>query len=74
MTCQICKSGETKPGHANVMMERGDSFVVVKHVPAQICGVCGEYYLSEEVGAAVLRLAEEAIQSGAEVEVVRFAA
>ncbi len=55
-------------------LERGETIVILKGVPAEVCEECGEYYLSEEVTRRVLERAEQAVQSGAEVEIVRFAA
>ena len=74
MTCVICKLGETHPGEVTVTIQRGDTTVVLKGVPAEICDNCGEYYLSEEVTGIVLARAEEAVKRGAEVEILRFAA
>jgi YgiT-type zinc finger domain-containing protein len=72
--CAICKQGETGPGTATVVLTRGETTVVVKQVPADVCSDCGEYYLSEEVSARLFDRAERAVQDGAEVEIVRFAA
>jgi YgiT-type zinc finger domain-containing protein len=74
MTCVICKSGETAPGMATVVLQRGEAIIVIKLVPAEICDTCGEYYLSEETTRRVLALAESAVAQGAEIEVLRFAA
>jgi hypothetical protein len=43
-------------------------------VPADVCGLCGEYYLSEAVSAKVLATAEDAVKRGAEVEILRWVA
>ena len=48
--------------------------VQFKDVPADVCENCGEYYLSEEITGRLLERAEGAVQSGTEVEIVRFAA
>lgn len=74
MTCVICKHGETVPGTTTVLLQRGETTVVIKNVPADICDNCGEYYLSEETTRQVLALAEAAVAQGAEIEVLRFAA
>ena len=74
MRCVICKLGETRPGRVTVALQRGDTTVVLKGVPAEVCGNCGEYYLSEEVTGIVLARAEEAVRRGAEVEILRYAA
>jgi YgiT-type zinc finger domain-containing protein len=72
--CVICKLGETQPGQVTVTLQRGETTVVLKGVPAEVCDDCGEYYLSEEVTGVVLARAEEAVSRGAEVEILRYAA
>ncbi len=74
MKCVICKNGETQPGHTNVSLHRGESLVFIKNVPADICENCGEYYLSEDITDRTLSLAESAVENGAELEILRFAA
>ena len=74
MKCTICKQGVTRPGTATVVLERGQTTVVIKDVPADICENCGEYYLTEELTEKVMAMAEEAVQNNVEVEVLRFAA
>lgn len=74
MKCLVCKNGDTKPGKVTVSLQRGETTVIIKAVPADVCENCGEYYLSEEITAQVLSRAEEAVRKGAEVEILRFAA
>ncbi|MFK5984301.1 MAG: type II toxin-antitoxin system MqsA family antitoxin [Pseudomonadota bacterium] len=74
MKCMICKQGATREGYTTVTLNRGDSSIIIKKVPAQICENCGEYYLSEEISEQVMTLAENAISRHAEIEVLRFAA
>lgn len=74
MKCLLCKHGETHPGQATVTLERGETILIFKGVPADICENCEEYYLSERITDKLLANAEEAAKSGAEVEVFRFAA
>lgn len=74
MTCSICKTGQTRQGTATVTLQRGQATLIIKDVPADVCGNCGEYYLSESVSAEVLARAELAVQHGAEVEILRYAA
>jgi hypothetical protein len=54
--------------------ERGDTTVILKQVPADVCDNCGEYYLSDPITTKVLEKAEAAVASGTEVEILRFAA
>ena len=52
----------------------GNSTVIFKEVPAEVCASCGEHYLSDNVSARLIELAEAAVASGAEIEIRRFAA
>ena len=74
MSCAICRNGRTHNGYVTVTVQRGETTVILKLVPADMCDNCGEYYLSSEVSAQVLERAESAVKSGAEVEILRFAA
>lgn len=74
MRCAICGQGETAAGFATATFTRDATTVVVKRVPAEICGVCGEEYFDEDVMRRLLALAEEAARSGVEVDVRHFVA
>jgi YgiT-type zinc finger domain-containing protein len=74
MQCVICKHGNTQPGLVTVTLERDDTIIILKGVPAEVCNNCGEYYLSAAVTEQVLQRAEEAVNKGAEVEILRYAA
>jgi YgiT-type zinc finger domain-containing protein len=74
MKCVICREGQTATGQAIVTLQRGESTIIFNNVPAEACTNCGEYYLSESVSDKLLTRAEAAVQSGAELEILRFAA
>jgi len=74
MNCAICRAGETSFGKCSVTLTRGETVIVIKDVPAQICENCGEYYLDEPVAAKVYAQAEDAVRRNAEVEILRYAA
>jgi len=74
MKCALCKHGQTFLGKTTVTLHRGDTIVILKEVPAEVCENCGEYYLSETITAKVLRRAEEEVAKGSEVQIMRFAA
>ena len=74
MNCVICKTGLISSGTATITLQRGETTVVIKNVPADVCDNCGEYYLSEEMTERVLELGESAVKKGVEVEVLRWAA
>lgn len=74
MKCTLCKNGETSPGKVTVTLNRENSAIVIKEVPAEVCNNCGDYFLSSEISKAVLSLAEDAVKKGIEVEILKFAA
>ena len=74
MKCGICKTGETGPGVVTVTLARGETTVLVKGTPAEICQNCGEYYLDETVASKVYGKAQEAADRHAEIEILRYAA
>ncbi len=74
MTCVVCKTGEYKAGFTTVVLTKGDSAIIIKQVPAEICGQCGEYILSSEVTRKVMAMANDAWNGGAEVEIRKYAA
>jgi YgiT-type zinc finger domain-containing protein len=74
MRCVICQIGETKPGKMTVTVQRGETIVLIKDTPAEVCENCGEYYLDEVVTRRVYTQAEEAVQRHAEVAILRYAA
>lgn len=69
MKCIICRYGETEPGATTVTLTRGQTTVVFRGVPAQICDNCGEAYVDDEITARLLSIAEEAARSGVHVDV-----
>ena len=74
MKCVICKQGETQPGKVTMTLERGNMTLVIKNVPARVCQNCGEAYIDETTSADLLMDAENALQSGVQVEVREFVA
>lgn len=74
MKCVICKTGDSQPGFATVTLQRGGTTVVIKDVPAEVCGDCGEYYLDDAVTRHIYRQAEDAVKRHTEVEIIRYAA
>jgi len=74
MKCSICRSGDTSPGKATVTLQRGGTVVIIKEVPADVCGNCGEYYLSSGIAAGVYAQVDAAAARKAEVEIIKYAA
>jgi len=72
MECTLCHIGTTEKGKVTVTLERGGAIVLIKDVPAEVCTNCGHYYLSEEITRLVIDKGNEAIASGAELEVLKL--
>ena len=66
MKCPICLHGDTQLGVVTVTLERGDSRIVFRHVPGEICENCGESFHSADITEALLRQAETAVAEGVE--------
>ena len=74
MRCVICKNGETTRGTATVTLERGTCTLVIRRVPADVCTVCGEEYISAETTRLLQRQADEATASGVATQVRTYRA
>jgi YgiT-type zinc finger domain-containing protein len=73
MKCLICKQGETINSTTTVTLERGETTLVIKDVPAQVCANCGEAYFDADVTDAVLDMLNAAVYGGVQVEVRAYA-
>jgi YgiT-type zinc finger domain-containing protein len=74
MKCAICRNGETFPGNITVLLEKNETTLIFKSVPAQICDNCGEEFVSSEVNNNLLKRANEAVEKGVALELLRYAA
>lgn len=63
-----------QPGTVTVTLERDGAIVLIKDVPAKVCDTCGNYTLSSETTRLVLTRTDEAIENGAELEVLHLKA
>ncbi|MGI8950038.1 MAG: type II toxin-antitoxin system MqsA family antitoxin [Chitinophagaceae bacterium] len=73
-TCPVCKNGELEKGTTTVTLERNDSIVIFKKVAADVCNNCGTYFLDEQTSKDLYNKATDAINKGAEIEVVKMSA
>lgn len=74
MKCVICRTGETHSGKTTVTLQRRQTVVVIRDVPAEICEDCGEYYLDDATANRVYADAEQSVLRHVEVEIQRSAA
>lgn len=72
MKCTICKHGETVEGFTTVTLEKNDTTIVFKQVPALVCDNCCEKYISDEVTKELLAKAQEIVKSGVEVDIRHY--
>ncbi len=72
MKCMICKHGETKKGTTTVTLEKDNSTIVFKEVPAHICDNCGEKYVDGSVTKELLKRAREIVKNGVEVDIRKY--
>ena len=72
MNCTLCHNGVTIAGFVKVTLEKINTIVLVKNVPADVCTNCGHYYLSEEMAKEVLKKGNDASNNGAELEIVNL--
>jgi YgiT-type zinc finger domain-containing protein len=74
MRCAICEVGQTRPGHTAVTLERENTTLVFKAVPAEVCANCGEAHVAEELSRQILAAAQLAARPGVQVDVREFVA
>jgi len=72
MKCVICKIGETHPGTATLTLERNGAAFVFRHVPAQICGNCGEQFVDEIAAARLIEGTKQGLASGVQVDIREY--
>ncbi len=74
MKCAICRNGYTAAGHTTVVLEKNQTTLVIKNVPAEICENCGEEYISSNTNKKLLQLARTELGRGVTLEMFDFAA
>jgi YgiT-type zinc finger domain-containing protein len=72
MKCAICRHGYTESGFTTVTLERHQTTLVFKQVPADLCENCGEVYLSSEINQTLLKQAEKELQRGVFLEMLNY--
>jgi len=74
MMCVVCKKGNTGPGIATVTLQRNESAVVFRGVPAEVCANCGEEYVAGDVAARLEEAASQAFLAGVKVDIREYVA
>lgn len=67
--CMNCSVGDYEKGLTSELLERGETTVVVKDVPALVCWACGDALTTGEVTDELLEILDEAVEEGVRSEV-----
>ena len=73
-TCTICKNGVLKRGTSTVTLERGETLVIFKKVPADVCDNRGAYFLDVKTSEDLFKRATDALNKGTELEIMKLTA
>ena len=55
-----------------LMIDVDNCFIIVKNVPSQVCGQCGEVSYSDEVAAKLERIVKAVRKAVSEVAIVNY--
>lgn len=74
MFCLFCKGGQITCGKTTFTVERGQTTLVLRGVPARVCSQCGEAYFDEPTTRRIEEIAEKVRHTGVQVALHDFAA
>ena len=69
--CPLC-GGEKKTGVTTYSVDLRFGVVVVRDVPAKVCGQCGEEWIEDRTAKELERIIKNARQTHCQLEVVTF--
>jgi len=72
MNCLICRKAEIVDGMTSILFERDEFRLLIKHVPAHICPMCGEAIVDEDVAIALIGRTEEFFAQGVREDVCEY--
>jgi len=67
--CPICSAGTLQEGATTLTMEHGEATMVFKGVPADVCRICGEAFVDDDICEDVYEQAQAAFESGVQFDV-----
>lgn len=71
MKCFLCK-GTARDALTTFMVDLGNCIVIVKNVPSQVCGQCGEVSYSTGVTKELERIVDSMRAAIAEIAVINY--
>lgn len=69
--CPSC-GGNKKSGFTTFTVDMKETLVVIRNVPATICSLCGNEWLSDEVAANIESIVEDAQEKHHSFEVTQY--
>jgi len=69
--CPLC-GGDKKPGTTTFTADLGFGLVVVRDVPATVCGQCGEDWIDDSIAKQLEAIVNDAKKKRLQVEVTSF--
>lgn len=70
--CIVCPEGQLEVSTFTKTMERGETTLVVKEVPALMCDTCGDASYTESIGRRLEEMLDAAEEAGIETAVRSF--
>ncbi len=70
-TCPLC-GGNKKQGNTTFTVDMEDTLVIIREVPATLCSLCGNEWLSDEVAESIEAIVKEAKIKHRMVEVTQY--
>lgn len=70
--CTTCKNGEMKHGAVTVTLDKDNSLVVFRNVPANVCDLCGDYTIEGEIAKKLLQIAKDEREKGHECSILNY--
>jgi YgiT-type zinc finger domain-containing protein len=73
MTCFMCK-GTMREGFSTFTADLGSCVIIIKNVPSQICGQCGEVTYNDEAAGRIEQIVNSVKNAAVtEIAVVNYA-
>ena len=71
MNCFMCK-GSIKTGTVNHVVDINGTIIIIKNVPANVCGQCGEIFFDTVIAKKLEDIVEQAKLGNAEITVINY--
>ena len=71
MTCFMCK-GRIDNKYTNFIADLGNTFIIIKDVPSQVCCQCGEVSYSNDVALQLEKIVDSLKEQVKEVTITHY--